>query len=408
MVLTAKADVNARTLNDKHTALHAAAARGRTDMVQMLLAVRARLDLADAGWQFTPLMEAARSGHEDVMRLLVRAGASIQGGLHAAASGGHVHVARFLLGIKADVDGPGAQGQRGQALVAAINCGRNEKQHALLRLLLHAKANARGAANPQHTNPAIWAAWNGNVCALRLLLRAKADLAAETSAFAIDLPLRTPALVAAHHGFADVLRFLLKVKVDIWRENAKLLAPRLAVKCNHAYALGVLLDAKADPNFCWEGPDFTLAMCVVGIANSTRAQGLKWQGRADVLRVLVQAKADLERYNPAFGTVACRAAAGGCVDVLQVLVDARCNLETRTVQGDTPLCLATSARQEAAVRVLIHAKADVNAADAQGRPAWELAAEWRSGELVTLMLSAKADIDARAGARAELAKWYTA
>jgi len=71
-------DINAGHGGAKRlTALHAAAARGRADVVKALIAANALVDPTDADGR-TPLHHAAHGDHDDVLRVLVSAGAAIR------------------------------------------------------------------------------------------------------------------------------------------------------------------------------------------------------------------------------------------------------------------------------------------------------------------------------------------
>ncbi|MFM9966942.1 MAG: ankyrin repeat domain-containing protein [Burkholderiales bacterium] len=92
------------------TALHYAAARGRTEAVEVLLQCGANLDAMsdEAGYaesyHMTPLHYAAREGHKEVVRLLLKAGANagLKGGWERetarkiAAEAGHHGIAAML------------------------------------------------------------------------------------------------------------------------------------------------------------------------------------------------------------------------------------------------------------------------------------------------------------------------
>ncbi|XP_060756112.1 ankyrin repeat and SAM domain-containing protein 6-like [Neoarius graeffei] len=98
------------TDEEGNTALHFAAASGHEHLVRFLLRKGASVDSRNNyGW--TPLMQAARFGHLNVSHILLENGAEINGRnrmgasvLTMAARGGHTHVAKLLLEHGAFVD----------------------------------------------------------------------------------------------------------------------------------------------------------------------------------------------------------------------------------------------------------------------------------------------------------------
>ena len=78
-VVPGKLDINASSGPMKLVALHAAAARGRADVVEALLHHRASVDTVDASGR-SALHHAAGGDHDDVLRVLVSAGARVTRG----------------------------------------------------------------------------------------------------------------------------------------------------------------------------------------------------------------------------------------------------------------------------------------------------------------------------------------
>lgn len=92
----------------QYTPLHKAAERGNTNIVALLLEMRAKVN-AKGDWGNTPLHLAARNGHADVVALLIQKGAKVNmrnvfgdTPLHEAAeeSGNHSHLGIVTLLIK--------------------------------------------------------------------------------------------------------------------------------------------------------------------------------------------------------------------------------------------------------------------------------------------------------------------
>ena len=124
------------------------------------------------------LLEAARDGHAEVVRLLLAAGADVNAqnqfgytALMGAAFHGHFEVVRLLLAAGADVN---TQDQGGSTalILAAIN-GHAE----VVRLLLAAGANVN-LQNQAGRTALMWAAQDGRADVVRLLLAVGAELPA--------------------------------------------------------------------------------------------------------------------------------------------------------------------------------------------------------------------------------------
>ena len=75
VLLSAGADVNAKTKNEGDTALHAAAKEGHTDAAALLIKAGAKVNAKTKLDKYTPLMEAAKDGNAELVKLLLKSGA---------------------------------------------------------------------------------------------------------------------------------------------------------------------------------------------------------------------------------------------------------------------------------------------------------------------------------------------
>jgi ankyrin repeat protein/L-ascorbate metabolism protein UlaG (beta-lactamase superfamily) len=104
------ADTNVQTTEGKYTPMHYAALGGDVAIVKMLLAKGAKVDLREMKNR-TPLYFAAYRGHLDVVKLLLKKGAKLIGEetktkdspLKYAVHGNHLDVAKFLLSQGAEI-----------------------------------------------------------------------------------------------------------------------------------------------------------------------------------------------------------------------------------------------------------------------------------------------------------------
>ena len=111
-------DPKARNEKDSfgQTWLHAAARRGRVDVMELLLAHGARIDARDR-WGWTPLAAAVQSDEMEAAKLLIAKGADINAqnndgwtALNLAALLGNSEIVKFLLDNGADVSAPNRRG----------------------------------------------------------------------------------------------------------------------------------------------------------------------------------------------------------------------------------------------------------------------------------------------------------
>jgi len=148
-LLANKAKVDAKA-NDDTTALESAAVFGHKDVVELLLANKADVN-AKNNLGTTPLHAAADKGYVDIAELLLANKADVNAQdnigltpLHYAAGYGHKDVAELLLANKADVNAQDKQGAT--PLRLAVFKGQNEVAEFLCKYTGHDQALADGRA----------------------------------------------------------------------------------------------------------------------------------------------------------------------------------------------------------------------------------------------------------------------
>lgn len=221
LLLVHGAAVNAAAA-DNTLPLHAAAFRGHTAVVQLLLDRRAAIDGVPAlPMQFTtvtPLHHAAAQGHLDVVRLLLDRGAAINGlpadgvgmtPLHAAAFAGRRHVVQLLIERGADVTAAAAD--HSTPLHMAASQGHAE----VVQLLLMHGADAT-AEKLHHNTPLLAAAIAGRSGTVELLISHLSSMQPPLD----DLPEQLSAAATAAHRhhhqatFAVIARELGRLSVE--------------------------------------------------------------------------------------------------------------------------------------------------------------------------------------------------
>ena len=128
----------------------------------------------------------------------------------------------------------------------------------------------------------------------------------------------------------------------------------------------------------------------------TALMGVADSGSADILRLLLPLKPDINAADLTGATALTHAARRGRTEVVQALLDAAAEVNTADSFGRTPLMYAAQNGYPDAVRALLARGAKVNERDRSGASALTLAARY-SGEptVATLLLNAGADKEAR-------------
>jgi ankyrin repeat protein len=160
----------------------------------------------------SPLIYAARSGHEAVVRLLLERGADIEAkekgrgwtALIWAAGVGHEAVMRLLLERGADVEAKEKE-RGGTALIWAAALG----HEAVVGLLLERGADVEAKEKKIERTALIWAAGLGHEAVVGLLLERGADVEAK------DKKGMTALIYAAGSGHEAVVRLLLERGADV-------------------------------------------------------------------------------------------------------------------------------------------------------------------------------------------------
>ncbi|WKY07621.1 hypothetical protein Q1695_007241 [Nippostrongylus brasiliensis] len=296
----------------------------------------------------TPLTLACSNGHAQMVDVLVCRGANIEHRdkkgftpLILAATGGHRDVVELLLNNGAQIE---AQSERTKDTALSLACSGGRKD--VVELLL-----SRGA-NKEHRNvsdytPLSLAASGGYVEIVNMLLNAGAEINSRTgSKLGIS-----PLMLAAMNGHKEATRVLLEQGSDI---NAQ-------IETNRNTAL-------------------TLAC---------------FQGRTEVVGLLLQYNANVEHRAKTGLTPLMEAANGGYVEVGELLLDACADPNTAPVPSsrDTALTIAADKGHERFVDMLVHRGAHIDARNKKGCTALWLACHGGHLETVQTLVKHGADVD---------------
>ncbi|KAL2854509.1 ankyrin repeat-containing domain protein [Aspergillus pseudoustus] len=304
---------------------------------------------------------------------------------------------------------------------------------------LTARASLRNGANVNATDlngrtPLLWAAWNGNLNLVRLLLSTGgADVNARDAGGA------TPLSVAAQSGYTAIAKVLLETEginvnaADTIYARAPL---SMAAEGGHVEIVRLLLETgkvdldtnnwRVQASFFWAAERgfegvvrLLLATGKVDFNATFTSQGASAlcqaarNGRAGVVKMFLDFSArsgvgvdevNLDVRDESWGrTPLAWAVAGGHVDVMEVLLaTGRVDLDARDASGQSALALAAEYGHTAAARMLLEAAEkgngviDVNAAGEQGWTPLLLAASggWH-GVVQQLLQTGSVNLEAR-------------
>ena len=344
---------------------------------------------SDIGWEGTPLMIAAASGHLELCRLLLARGAQVSAALangstalHNAACAGDYTISRLLLDQGADVHGV-AYGMT--PLDGAIKSG-------CLPLIQELYQRGAGAGeNEEDRDARVFTALHRGFWPVARWIMEMGAVKAGRTRYGKTL------LSAAVEGGAgrEQIAWLLERGEDIQAiglpDNRTAL--HTAASSGNGEAAQILLERGADREARDEQGYTPLHLAARG-------------GHADTLRLLLRAGANREAQDRSGHTPLFNAAETGQTEAIQILLDAGANIEAHASDGVTPLLRATGfasypARQDAltdAARLLLERKADPNVVSRRGVTPLLAALQNRQLSLIPLLLQCGADV-----ARAETA-----
>ncbi|KAH0538358.1 hypothetical protein FGG08_005053 [Glutinoglossum americanum] len=437
LLIEAKADVNVKDNYDGRTPLSWAAQRGHEAVVKLLIEAKADVNAKDKNsgtrppsWSpferryavfildnagRTPLSWAAQRGHEDVVKLLVKAKADVnvkdknfgRTPLSWAAYEGHEAVVKLLIKAKSDVnvkdnDDPMPMNDGRTPLSWAAQKG----HEAVVKLLIEAEADVNGKDDTQGRTPLWWAAYEGHEAVAKLLIDAGSDVNDKDD---YDV---TPLLLAAREGHEAIVKLLIDAKADVKVKDGGRTPLSWAAQKGHKAVAKLLIEAKADVNgkddthgrtplwwAAYEGHEAVAKLLIdtesdVNDKDDYDVTPLLWaaeKGHEAIVKLLIDAKADVNAKNKYCMTPLLLAACEGHEAVVKLLIDAKVNVKDD--DGTTPLSWAAQDGHEAVVKLLIDAKANVNMKDDGGTTPLSWAAYEGHEAVVKLLIEAKADVN---------------
>src|SRR5688500_13476555 len=271
--------------------------------------------------------------------------------LATAAANRDTAAVRALLAQKVDVNAPDVQG------TPALHWAIRVDDIDLVRLLLSAGADSK-LANRYGLTPLTLAVTGGNPAIVRLILDAGAD------PNAVDPAAETMLMIAARVGVADAVRMLLDrgAAVDARDKTYQQTALMVAVRENHPAIVQMLIERGADVNAktrTGATPQWVLPNSVPGFGHGIGIVrgGLPPRGSRQPI--------------PGSLSPLLYAARDGRLEVARILVGAKADVNLADANGITPLIMAIVNNRLDVARFLMESGADIHAADWYGRtPLW--------------------------------------
>jgi ankyrin repeat domain-containing protein 50 len=371
------------------SALHRAARNGHDEIVLLLLKGGASLDMKDVGG-CTALLLAAASGNGKVLSVLLKARASIEmkdntgmTPLLWAAANGHSELVGELLKAGSTIENESKNGRT--ALLWAAANGHQD----VVRVLLEEKANFDH--KDEEGGPLHWAAGNGHQQAVLLLLRAGAYMDSRdvngltplswaarngeiavakllleqgSNPNAVSKSLQTPLHLAAQNGQDDAVLLLLNHQSMVdFLDDCGATPLHRAAENGHASTMKLLLNAGAEKDRPSKPIDI--------LGDRSQGTPMHWaahDGHGAALEVLIEAGANIEALSFYHRTALHLVSRYGFGAVVRQLVQRGANKEARRDTNETPLHFAVELNHIDIVTDLVDLGSDIEAQGDRGTP----------------------------------------
>lgn len=196
----------------------------------------------------------------------------------------------------------------------------------------------------------------------------------------------SPLSAAAAHGHQDAVSLLIKKGANVNIVGGKYgTAIQTAAAQGKAKILENLLENKAEVNLVGGWSHTSALVLASKISNKKTSES--------VIRMLVDAGADLNATDPEGVTALHAAALNGSINVLKLLIDKNAKLDMQDVEGSTPLLLAMLQSRHTAAKCLIESGADLNVKNKYGEAPIHVAISQAQHTLLKTLLYHKVDVN---------------
>ena len=380
LLIGAGADVNVESFNGS-TPLALAAREGSLPVVSYLLRKKAKVDVVYGKTSRCAIHQAARRGHEKVVRAFHSHSADLDPEaldgitpLWLAAYHGHLSTLRFLL-----VHGANSNTTNKETGLSALYVAIKKGKEACADLLISHGADVYNVAKNGKTT--LWHACDQSMPLLvQILLEQGVDpnqSDRETGQSALHQ--------AARSGDSDMVNTLITHSANINAITKDSVTPlSIAAEDGHRDIVEVFLNAKADvniPSSCsthaihqaaYEGHFEIVKMLLPYVKNIdvTDEDGCStfWfaaqRGSEKIVSLLLDHDANINLANIRTGRLAIHEAAeGGHLEVIKLMASKHPNVDCQAEDGVTPLWLATSQDHQRLTTFLLQYDVNVNATD---------------------------------------------
>ena len=396
-------EYSASNLEDALTA----ACSGCDEAVLELLIIHTAQHCKDFHWPPILLCQAALSGLEHVVKVLLEHGASLNSAvtlhdltpLHLAARHGHAEVVKVLLDREANVTARDKNG------LTPLHTASEYSQAPVVNLLLDAHADCNATNNDGDTALVLACRNGSHVVVRRLLSNAKCQIGFIREG-------RWPALsISSYFGFYKCAQSLLENHADTEVQELKIGTPLYHAALNgHHELCRLLLQYGANPNTLFAGNPILSESARAGNLeivklliehgaeiNATDSEGqnalqtASIKGDKALVAYLLDRGADVYHEDCNGCTSTIHAAHLGFAEIVQLLIDGGADLEHHASNGWTPLHSCHSHAET--THVLLNNGADVNSVTKLGATPLFLAACSGVHNVVKTLLSYNPDLE---------------